>query len=81
MTICRSCGIEPAAEPAIYCSTACRRVAEHEVRRLDRALERLEADARHARNPANLFACEAEEARIAAEIARVTDRLRVLLAD
>jgi histidinol-phosphate/aromatic aminotransferase/cobyric acid decarboxylase-like protein len=86
MTTCRSCGTELAVETTkgrsmIYCGAACRRVAEHEVRRLDRALARLEDDARLARNPANPFSGLAEEARIAAEIARATDRMRVLLAD
>ena len=56
MKPCVKCGIsltKPAAgRPPRYCSTACRRAAEHEIRRLNRHLERLETEAeglRHSR--------------------------------
>lgn len=78
---------EGPGRPNVYCSPACRRTAEHEVRRLDRRLERLEEQRDDLRGevlqyqgtgmmrfygPA-LAACEAN-------IVTATERMRVLLA-
>lgn len=48
---CRKCGAKITQDdgpgrPADYCTAGCRRAAEHEVRRLNRALERTEDAAR-----------------------------------
>lgn len=73
-TACVKCG-SPIAEaattgrPKVYCSPACRRSAEHEVRRANVLLGKLEERLSHARlgfgcsTPASIAALEAEIAR------------------
>ena len=50
---CLKCGraVEqlPTGRPRSYCSTACRRTAEFEIRRLVRRIERLDTDLEHLR--------------------------------
>ena len=50
---CVKCGraVEqpPTGRPRSYCSTACRRTAEFEIRRLVRRIERLDTDLEHLR--------------------------------
>ena len=66
--------------PASYCSTACRRAAEFEVRRLAAAIERLEGEASHVRlygrRSCFWISGDAREA----EIRRAEERLRELMA-
>ena len=57
--------------PPSYCSTGCRRAAEYELRRIQRHLERLEAQ-----RESPMFAAGAERA-----IAELEARLRTLLED
>jgi hypothetical protein len=57
--------------PPTYCSTGCRRAAEYELRRIQRHLERLEAQ-----RESPLFAEGAEHA-----IGELEARLRILLDD
>lgn len=91
---CVKCGAlltrPPTGRPPRYCSTACRRVAEYEVRRLQRHLEReerLEAQWRRDSDPDTRFAGGSVEyatrmlAVTVAEIARLEARLRELLDD
>jgi hypothetical protein len=46
--VCRKCGTKPLPEhsgrgrPSVYCSTGCRRAAEYELKRAQRALEGVE---------------------------------------
>lgn len=73
--------------PARYCSTACRRSAEFEVRRINSLLEKLEAELSACMTWGNQSAaamvCGAEVAmqRLTAEIDRQQARLALLLAD
>lgn len=58
-TTCRKCGNAlperaGTGRPALYCSSACRRAAEYEIRRLSRRLERLEDERHHLRVSLNL---------------------------
>ncbi len=50
---CLKCGADiegsGSGRPPIYCSTGCRRAAEHEVRRINRVLENLEHEEREYR--------------------------------
>jgi len=71
--------------PPVYCSKECRRVAEYELRRLDRLLGKLEADALKWREP-HTFGEMSQPGRkkkrarfYAAEIEKAEARLRVLL--
>ena len=57
--------------PPSYCSTGCRRAAEYELRRIQRHLERLEAQ-----RESPMFAAGTERA-----IAELEVRLRTLLTD
>jgi len=61
--MCRKCGSElptrtGRGRPAVYCSTGCRRATEYELRRVQKALEDIEEQARwcrlgwYGRNPA-----------------------------
>lgn len=85
---CRVCGagIEPkttGGRPPTFCSVAFRRVAEFEIRRINRTLERLEDRALWLRDPHNpgLGDKAVEAAFVAGEIASATGRLRKLLGD
>lgn len=80
---CIKCGspivdTKATGRPAVYCGTACRRAAEHEVRRINSLLEKLEQQASYARlgyaapSPAHIK-------RLAAEIELQETRLRELL--
>jgi hypothetical protein len=68
--------------PARYCSKACRRAAEFEVRRLTAAIEALEQDARRVRIGAHGTPAARHErlGRITAETTAAEERLRALLA-
>jgi hypothetical protein len=64
--------------PRVYCSTACRRAAELEIRRCNRRLERLEESASNLR----LWGTATKQLpRVEAEIERAQARLLALLAD
>lgn len=64
--------------PALYCSTACRRAAEYELRRVQASLEHVEEQVRacafgwYGRKPAHAVTYEAERTRL-------EGRLRLLL--
>lgn len=80
---CRKCGaaIEPAdgpGRPKTFCSVGCRRAAEREIRRLDRALESVEDRLRYVRINGSH---EPAARRYEAERVRLEHRLRELLAD
>lgn len=87
MKTCKSCGTELPDEggigrPLVYCSTACRRVSEFEIRRLTRALDQLDERARYLRDPTRFHLnAEEEAAFVQAEIVSATERLRELLDD
>lgn len=67
-----------AGRPRAYCSTACRRAAEHEIRRLNTLLGKLEEKASHAR--LGYGASSAKHIQeLAAEIALQETRLKLLL--
>lgn len=82
---CRKCGSELPTRTGrgrspTYCSSGCRRATEYELRRLQKALELVEEQARwcrfgwHGRRPT-------EAAKYDAERVRLEDRLRELLDD
>ncbi len=83
LTTCRKCSapIEATGKPGrprSYCSVGCRRAAEREIRRLDRAIEQMEERARWARiNNAD----RASVAKYDAERVHLEERLRGLLDD
>ena len=73
--------------PQLYCSPGCRRSAEHEVRRAERALERTEVILRRHRTSVRraAFLCcmgatDEHVGALDAERVRLEDRLRLLLA-
>lgn len=79
---CQKCGTPIAqhagrGRPSSYCSTACRRAAEHEVRRLDKHIAMLEARIIHS-NTGGL-SLSGEKDSVHAEIERLELRLRELL--
>jgi hypothetical protein len=79
---CQKCGTpiaqhEGRGRPSSYCSTSCRRAAEHEIRRLDKHITMLEARIIHA-NTGGL-SLTGEKASVHAEIERLELRLRELL--
>lgn len=80
---CIKCGANIAAHagagrPKAYCSDACRRSADLEIRRIDRRMEKLEMDAQNLRLGRGMFTdCDAEK--IAAEIEQNEARLKLLL--
>jgi hypothetical protein len=85
MRTCRKCGAElPEAagpgRPRSYCSVGCRRAAELEVRRLQRALENTEDMIRQCRFGWNCHT-EADIPKYAAEVERLEARLREVLDD
>ena len=96
MSGCRRCGAALGSQgrgrPAVYCSPACRRAAEFEVRRLTRRLDALEVQASTARvqlamperggRPYGVTdeLLEGRVAALSAESANVEERLRELLA-
>jgi len=80
LTRCRKCsapieGTGKPGRPRSYCSVGCRRAAEREIRRADRAIEAMEERARWAR--INNFDAKQYEA----ERVRLEARLRDLLDD
>jgi hypothetical protein len=81
MRTCPKCGtsIEHApgthGRPPLYCSETCRRLAEFEIRRINRHMETLEASLSNLRiNGFDMFIAATE-----AEIARQEARLRALI--
>jgi hypothetical protein len=83
--LCRKCSrpftrLKSVGAPAKYCSVGCRRAAEYEVRRLQRALENLEASLRADRLAPGL-ADPTTTALTEAERDRVEQRLTFLLDD
>jgi len=77
---CPKCGGEvPSHEgrgrPSVYCSATCRRLAELEIRRLQRLLEGLE----RRRSSARLNGWRKDVEDVGAEIARTEGRLRQLV--
>ena len=98
-TTCRKCGNAfpgraRTGRPAMYCSLACRRAAEYEIRRLSRRLERLEDERHQLRVSLNLHEAQGPgyyphvRAQIVTraetvddEIAMSEQRLRALLED
>jgi hypothetical protein len=90
--MCRQCGETisrraKAGRPPVYCSTACRRAAGFEVRRLNDHVERLERELSEwimlAPDTATVYGCTVAERRevLSAEITRQQARLRDLLAE
>lgn len=83
MESCVKCG-GPIAEasttgrPKKYCSPACRRSAEHEIRRVNTLLGKLEERASHVRL-GHGYSTPDSIAKLEGEIARQEARLRVLL--
>jgi hypothetical protein len=83
---CPKCGIplpkqtQAKGRPAQYCSTACRRAAEFEIRRLNDVLATLEKNASHARLWGRSSSVWLPPEKYAAEIERAETRLRELLA-
>lgn len=82
---CAKCGtpIDPVAAAnngKKYCSVACRRSAEHEIRRVNALLGKLEERASNARLGYGVSGADAV-AKLDAEIARHETRLRALLVD
>lgn len=81
MSTCLKCGLQieeqpTTGRPKIYCSTGCRRSAEHEVRRINALLQKLETDLSNA----ILGRVWADQvSKIEAEILRQEARLRDLL--
>jgi hypothetical protein len=83
--VCRRCGAElPASSgpgrPRSYCSTGCRRAAEYEARRLQKALGDVEEQIRWCRFGWNCRT-EADIPKFDAERQRLEERLRVVLDD
>lgn len=79
---CKKCGTpiarhEGRGRPSSYCGTACRRAAEHEIRRLDKHITMLEARVIHANTGGLAMTGETET--VHAEIDRLELRLRELL--
>lgn len=84
LTRCRKCSAPlegrtgKPGRPRSYCSVGCRRSAEREIRRADRAIEQMEERARWARiNGGRAPAL----ARFESERVRLEERLRELLGD
>jgi len=87
---CR-CPLPPPAatgRPKTYCSSACRRAAEFEIRRIGRHIEGLEQEIQHLKMYGALSCFAAFDAppkdavkKRASEIRRLEARLRLLLAD
>ncbi|MCP5278551.1 MAG: hypothetical protein H6935_09335 [Thiobacillus sp.] len=69
--------IEGPGRPKGYCSTACRRAAEHEVRRLDRRIDELESRLSYIRTGG--FALPGEVDRVSAELQRLERRMLMLM--
>ena len=86
-TTCRVCRApviaKSAGRPPSFCSIACRRMAERDIRRLDADIGEMQREARWLRNPARmpLRTDAAEAAFLVAEIAQARKRLRELLGD
>ena len=84
-TTCRVCRApviaKSAGRPPSFCSIACRRMAERDIRRLDADIGEMQREARWLRNPARLPAQSdaAEAAFLVIEIAAARVRLRELL--
>lgn len=68
-------GHEGRGRPSVYCSATCRRLAELEIRRLQRLLEALEKR----RSLARLNGWRKDVDGVEAEIARLEGRLRLLV--
>lgn len=92
LAACAKCGApldkpSGAGRPRIYCSTACRRLAELAIRRLNRRLEHLEEIMSHARISLGGAYAESEcerhgrLQRVSAEIELTKTRLRALLSE
>lgn len=87
MTYCYKCGrelvIPPTGRPPRYCSVGCRRAVEYEVRRIERALDRLEEQ--RERVALDTYGSPKHRASkiqsLDALIAQAEDRLRDLLDD
>lgn len=84
MCSCIKCGLEIKQEkatgrPKQYCSPACRRAAEYEIRRLDARLSGLENDMLAHRLGRMMDLRGDNEAKINAEITRAEQRLKELL--
>ena len=82
---CVKCGnpiqsVAAEGRPKKYCSVACRRSAEHEIRRTNALLGKLEERASNARLGYGAPS-DGQIARLEAEIARQENRLRGLLDD
>ncbi len=85
MKTCRKCGRDlPAStgpgRPRSYCSTGCRRAAEYELRRLQKALEEVEEQIRWCRFGFNCRK-ESDIPKFDAERIRLEARLREVLDD
>lgn len=89
---CIKCGASlppsaPTGRPATYCSTACRRAAELEIRRLNRHIEKIEERMAHIRiHGRSSYACYLREPDAAidalkCECERHESRLRLLLSE
>jgi hypothetical protein len=68
--------------PAVHCSEECRRLAELEIRRVGRRLEKLEATASDARIDMALYPTKFHATKLEAiesETDRLTTRMRVLI--
>ena len=70
-----------AGRPAKYCSTACRRAAEFEIRRIDKLLARLEDRLVNLRLGYFSVDPASESAQLASEIERANIRMAALLAE
>ncbi len=79
---CRKCGrdLPESGRPRSYCSVGCRRAAEFEVRRLQKALESTEGMIRQCRFGWNCLT-EDDIPKYAAEVERLEARLREELDD
>lgn len=82
-TTCVKCGGQiaesaTAGRPKRYCSTACRRAAEHEIRRVNALLAKLEEKVSNARLGFG-FSSPGSVENLMSEIARQEARLRELL--
>jgi hypothetical protein len=85
---CRISEVEQSAKgrPKEYCSTACRRAAEFEIRRLDRRLGKLEDRDSELRDPSQAWLTQPAQRKknlafVTAEIESVRGRMHVLLSD
>lgn len=65
--------------PKAYCSTACRRSAEYEIRRVDQRLAALELDAQNIRLGRMMILSGRETEKIEVEIGLLEARLKLLL--